>query len=99
MSICSKVVKAEFSGAEVEVVASKNPCMIGVKGIVVRESVRCLYIINTHNVVKNLLKQGSVFQIDVGEGRAVKVWGDNIIYAGSERTKIKFKEKYAFELF
>lgn len=65
-SVCSKVVKAEFSGAEVEVVASKNPCMVGVRGIVVKESVRCLYVINTANEVKNLLKQGSVFQIQVG---------------------------------
>ncbi|CDW75710.1 ribonuclease p protein subunit p29 [Stylonychia lemnae] len=99
-SICSKIVKADFNGAQVKVVKSKNECMIGVSGLVVKETVRCLFIINEENQVKNLLKQGSVFEIDLGDGqRAVRIWGDNIVFMGSERTKVKFKEKFNFDLY
>lgn len=31
--------------------------------------------------------------------RSVRIWGDNIIFMGSERTKVKFKEKFALELY
>jgi len=55
-SVCAKIVKADFNGARVKVVKSKNECMLGVSGIVVRETVRCLFIINENNEVKNLLK-------------------------------------------
>ena len=55
-SVCSKIVKADFNGARVKVVKSKNLCMVGVGGIVTRETVRCLFIINDQNEVKNLLK-------------------------------------------
>eukprot|EP00347_Sterkiella_histriomuscorum_P000703 403374827 len=99
-SVCAKIVKADLNGACLTVVKSKNPCMIGVSGIVVRESVRCLFIINEKNEVKNLLKSGSVFEIDLKDGeRFVRIWGDNILFMGSERTKVKFKEKFALELY
>lgn len=82
------------------VAKSKNKCMEGIAGIVVKETVRCLFIINKDNQVKNLLKQGSVFEFVINEGEFnVMVWGDNIIHQGSERTKVKFKEKYSLELY
>ena len=62
-SICSKLVKSELTGAYITVHDSKNPTMVGVSGIVVRESVRCLFVINSNNEVKNLIKTGSVFEV------------------------------------
>lgn len=99
-SVCAKIVKADLNGAKIQVFKSKNQCMVGVSGIVVRETVRCLIVINEKDEVKNLLKQGSVFEIDLGDGeRTVRIWGDNIVFMGSERTKVKFKEKFALELY
>lgn len=54
-----------------------------------------------------LLKEGTVFQFGLppefkdksGKPLAVQVWGDNILYKGSERTKVKFKEKYNLALY
>jgi hypothetical protein len=52
-----------------------------------------------------LIKQGTVFQFSLpardvsGKPIAINVWGDNILYKGSERTKIKFKEKYNLHLY
>lgn len=103
-SICSKLVKADLTGALVTVVNAKNSTLIGVSGIVTRESVRCLFIINQENQVKNLIKAGSVFEVKLpnthGNGEyGIKIWGDNIIHLGSERTKVRFKEKYNLDLY
>lgn len=62
-SICSKLVKADLTGAEVTIVESKNPTLLGVSGLVTRESVRCLFVIQPSNEVKCLIKSGSVFQV------------------------------------
>jgi RNase P/RNase MRP subunit p29 len=49
------------------------------------------------------LKAGSVFEVRLPAGThggyAVRIWGDNIIYVGSERTKVRFKEKYNLDLY
>ena len=39
------------------------------------------------------------FKDKSGKPLAVQVWGDNILYRGSERTKVKFKEKYNLALY
>jgi len=97
-SICSKVVKADLTGAEVKVVDAKNHTLKGVGGLVVRESVRCLFVITPSNEVKNLVKAGCVFEVRLPQC-AVRIWGDNIIHLGSERTKVKFKERFQLELY
>ena len=45
-----------MNGAKVTVVKNKNPCMLGLTGIVVRETVRSLITIDEENVIKTLLK-------------------------------------------
>ena len=96
--------KADLTGARVKIVESKNMTLIGVSGIVTKESVRCLFVINEKDEVKNLIKAGSVFEITLpdshGEGKyGIRIWGDNIIHLGSERTKVRFKEKFALDLY
>lgn len=106
-SLCGKLVKADFSGSEVEIIKAKNQTLVGTKGIVVRESTRTFTIIQPDNAVKTLLKEGTVFQFKLPAHLisskkvplAVNIWGDNILYKGSVRTKIKFKEKYALQLY
>ena len=82
--------------------------MVGIKGIIVRETKRTFVVIQKDNQVKSLVKEGSVFQLklpdtvkssDDSKSLRINIWGDNIKYAGSERGKIKFKEKYNLELY
>jgi RNase P/RNase MRP subunit p29 len=54
-------VKADFTGASVKVVNSKNLTLIGTEGIVVRESTRTFVVIQVDDQVKVLIKEGSVF--------------------------------------
>jgi RNase P/RNase MRP subunit p29 len=105
-SICSKIVKADLTGANLRISASKNQSLVGITGIVVRESVRCIFIINEKNEVKNIQKAGSVFEVqlpcsikDSERVFGIRIWGDNIIHLGSERTKVRFKEKFALDLY
>ena len=60
--------------------------------------------------MKAVLKEGTVFQLELPSHLksrssnmekpiAVNIWGDKILYKGSERSKIKFKEKYQLELY
>ncbi len=101
-SICSKMVKADLTGALVTVAQSKNPTVVGLSGLVTRESVRCLFIIQKDNAVKCLIKPGSVFRVALPSthgGHAIQIWGDNIVHLGSERTKVRFKEKFALDLY
>jgi hypothetical protein len=50
------------------------------------------------------VKAGQVFEVSLpathgGGDYAIRIWGDNIIYLGSERTKVRFKEKFALDLY
>lgn len=84
--------------------------MVGVKGIVAKETTRSFVIVTKDNKSKMLLKQGCVFRVrlpyearDVVESAegtlVVDLWGDMILYKGSERTKIKFKERGPLNLY
>ena len=44
-SLCSRIVKADYSGAKVKVVKSKNPATLDIEGIIVRETTRTFIVI------------------------------------------------------
>lgn len=44
-SLCSKLIKADFSGAKIQVIEAKNKTLIGVSGIVIRETPQTFIII------------------------------------------------------
>ncbi len=60
-NICSKITKADLSGAQTKVVNAVNKTLIGEEGIIVRETTRTFVIIKPDNDLKVLLKEGSVF--------------------------------------
>jgi len=60
-NICSKITKADFSGAKTKIINAINKHLIGEEGIIVRETTRTFVIIKPTNEVKVLLKEGSVF--------------------------------------
>ena len=60
-SLCSRLVKADYSGAKVKIVKSKNPAIVGQEGIIVRETTRTFILIQPDNEVKTIIKEGSVF--------------------------------------
>jgi ribonuclease P protein subunit POP4 len=103
--LCAKLSKADFTGAKMQVSNALCSTLIGLSGLVVRETTRTLVLIQPDNKLKTVLKEGCVFQFSLpykttdGQPLAVNIWGDNILYKGAERTKVKFKEKFNLNLY
>lgn len=96
--IAEKMVKADFNGAYISVKNSTNDQLLSLEGIICKETSRSFVIITRDDKQKTLLKSGNTFTIRLPyrEGKTVltvDLWGDMLLYKGSERTKIKFKEK------
>jgi ribonuclease P protein subunit POP4 len=95
-AICGKILKADWTGAFLEVSNSTNKFLIGVKGYVVKETQRSFELMNDKGEIKRVLKQGTVIEISVvllDEQRKVRIWLDNLMQRSHMRTKQKFKEK------
>jgi len=89
------MLKGEFTGAFLKVHDAKCSSYLDVSGIVVKETRRALLIVTETDDLKLLLKQGTVFSIDLpGRDQSVLVWGEHIVYRGSERTKAHFTKKF-----
>ena len=94
------MIKADFNGAHIEVLNSKNPQLIGQRGIVAKETQRSFILIDKENKQRIILKQLSVFRVKLPyEGLYVDMWGDMLLAKGSERTKAKFKERGTIDLY
>ncbi|KAI0637063.1 RNase P/MRP, p29 subunit [Trametes polyzona] len=61
----SKLIKADFHGAVVTVRQSKNPCLVGLSGIVVHETENAFKVITQKDQLKLIPKQNSVFMFAV----------------------------------
>ena len=97
-TILNKMLKADLHGAILTVINSTNKNNIGINGIVIFESKRTFNLLNKKNEIKTILKNGSVFEIEINNGIKILIYGDNFIFKSAERTKIKFKPKFYFNL-
>ncbi|KZP10489.1 RNase P/MRP p29 subunit [Athelia psychrophila] len=61
----AKLVKADFHGSFITVRQSKNPCLVGLSGIVIHETENAFKVITKHNTLKLLPKQNSIFVLAV----------------------------------
>ncbi len=75
----------EWIGLEVEVVDSPNPSEIGIKGIVVDETMNTLKI-KTEKGLKIVAKKGRTFRVRFG-GKVLRVKGDLIAFRPEDRIK------------
>lgn len=100
--IGDKFLKADLHGALIEVISATNKNTIGIKGILLLETKKTFNLISHDNSLKTILKQGTIFKINLPYGNiCINLIGNNFIFKSSERTKIKFKNHYCLnkELF
>ncbi|KAF7439980.1 hypothetical protein PC9H_000317 [Pleurotus ostreatus] len=64
-SMHPKLLKADFHGSIMTVKQSKNPCLIGLSGIVILESENAFKVITKDNRVKLIPKQNAIFTFAV----------------------------------
>ncbi len=85
------IVKHELIGLEVEVVEAYNKKQIGIKGIVVNETKKMLWI-ETEKGIKKIQKSGTKFMFTLPDGKKVKVNGNIITKRPEERLRIKVRK-------
>ncbi|KAM0277056.1 hypothetical protein ACHAQH_006126 [Verticillium albo-atrum] len=61
----AKLSAAEFHGAEIEVVRSRCPSRVGIKGIVVKDARFTFEVVTAQNKVKLVPKEGTMFRVEV----------------------------------
>jgi len=76
--------KGELIGLQVEVKRATDPSHIGVRGLVVDETMKTL-VIEQEGKEKMIQKKGSVFRFDTRGG--VEVRGDDILFRPEERVR------------
>ena len=104
-SISAKMVKADFNGANIEIINAKNQQIIGLKGIVAKETQRTFVVIDENDKQKIFIKSDAVFRIQLpyinlqNQQIHIDLWGDMLTHKGSERTKTKYKERGSLSLY
>ena len=76
--------KGELIGLHVEVTRATDPSHVGVRGLVVDETMKTL-VIEQEGKEKMIQKKGSVFRFDTRGG--VEVRGDDILFRPEERVR------------
>ena len=98
-TILNKMLKADLHGCILKVVNSTNKNNIGISGIVIFESRRTFNILTIKNEIKTILKQGCIFETQFQfNNMKILIYGENFIYKSAERTKIKFKPRFYFNM-
>jgi len=64
-SMHPKLVKADFHGSLLTVRQSKNPCLVGLSGIVIHETENAFKVITRKDQLKLIPKQNSIFTLAV----------------------------------
>ena len=83
---------ADYHGALFVVSKSKNPTLIGKRGIVVQEMRNAFRILCEDNRLLTIGKNGSAFSITL-EDKLYTIYGSRIVYAPAERASRKYVRK------
>ena len=98
--VCQHLVKADLNGVLIEVVNANNKQLIGIKGIVAKETKRAFVIISEDEKQRTILKEKTVFKVPLPyDNFCVNLWGDMLLHKGYERTKAGFKERGSLSLY
>ncbi|KAI0831208.1 RNase P/MRP, p29 subunit [Trametes gibbosa] len=94
----SKLIKADFHGAVVTVRQSKNPCLVGLSGIVVHETENAFKVITQKDQLKLIPKQNSIFAFAVPLYAAPALMSPSSSSSSSTRTVLDIPH-IEFELY
>jgi len=79
------VIADEWIGLNIEVVESPNPCEIGIRGVVVDETMNT-FKIKTEKGLKTIVKKGRTFRVWY-KGKRIRVKGDLMAFRPEDRIK------------
>ncbi|KFG78840.1 putative ribonuclease P complex subunit Pop4 [Metarhizium anisopliae] len=104
----AKLASAELHGALTEVVRSRCPGRVGLKGIIVRDRKFVIEIITEKKGIKIIPKEGTTFRIEVrpettqtatdSKPFVFEVLGDQLMLRSADRANRKFKQHFLTDL-
>lgn len=95
MAVAAKVAKADLHGAQVRVVMSKRPTLVGKAGTVVQETAATIRIVTLDDRVADVVKDGTVFELTTPSSLTVTLFGSNMLSKACDRANKKFKQTSA----
>lgn len=84
--------RMDLHGCKLTCSASKNPSLIGSRGVVVQETRNTFLVIRETNRLLTLPKRESIFEFNVGES-LYRIHGCNLLFTSQTRSKVKYKQK------
>jgi ribonuclease P protein subunit POP4 len=88
----NNILRHELIGLEAEVVDSKNPFQVGIKGIILDETLKTITIGFPGGRKRIVLKNQVVLRVKLPDGLTVKVDGKYLVGRPEERLKKKIYE-------
>ena len=89
--LMARIVKADYHGAKIKVVKSRNPLMVDIEGIVIKENVGSFELgCMTPTRIVNIPKSGNVFLVVLTDALSVHINGNQLMECGGRITR-KFK--------
>ncbi len=85
------VIRYEFIGLPCEVADAKNKSLVGIKGIIVDETMNTIVVKGDDGRKRRILKRGTLFRIKFKD-KNVLIPGDDIIMRPEDRIKMKYKK-------
>lgn len=86
----SDILKADYHGAKISVVRTKNPSLVGIRGIVILETKGTFKVVSKDNKVRTIPKMDSVFVIH-WNNVDVTIFGKQLSSRPAERSVKKVK--------
>lgn len=87
-----KLIKCDYHGALMTVVAAKNTSLVGLTGIILQETKLTLKLVSENNRVSTIPKSGCIFAFESPiDGRIYKIAGSHIALSPVLRTRAKLK--------
>ncbi|XP_006613343.2 ribonuclease P protein subunit p29 [Apis dorsata] len=96
-NINQQLVKVDFHGAQISIVGSKCPSLIGLKGIIIQDTKNTFKICGTDNIIRTIPKDVIIMNIYLKEVK-LEFFGKDLSIRPTERTIKKFKCGRIYEL-
>ncbi|MES1909048.1 MAG: hypothetical protein MHM6MM_001860 [Cercozoa sp. M6MM] len=94
---CAQVSRLDLHGAELRVIRSKNPTLVGLVGTVLSETRQTVLLVTRANQYKRMAKQDCVFAVEVARVW-VRIFGQHFNVRTHDRVSKKLKGKPTIEL-
>ena len=85
------MIRADFHGALIQVIRAKNPTYVGIKAIILQETMHTFKCIENNNKFKSVPKHGTVLKMEIDNNHTMTIYATAMRIRPTERIKRRFK--------